>query len=348
MSTESTNSNPTLTQPEPGEERSAADRLEQLIHAQPELVSTAITANFDAIRESATLVAAARRVRLAGAGHSAAVAEVGEHLLRSVGIDARATHAFDLATYPPGFDANDLLVAVASSEDRAFASRAVQRASHAGLPSVAVVAPSGRISNATVTIPVGPDEELPIGLVCVPAGVAALAAVAGRFEPRSSLAESLPALREVVRSMLASRDVAAEVAAPLPDPERRLLLVAAGPAMPLARAAALALAEAGGLLAIAQVVEDVMLGGLRALRPGDLVVQIAPAGPADARHRDLARVCTAAGIERWRIGSGADGARWHTELPAIDEALSPVAAAIPLLWFAHALLDGTEPQPTAS
>ncbi|HMM41304.1 MAG TPA: hypothetical protein PKA95_05335, partial [Thermomicrobiales bacterium] len=137
MSTESTNSNPTLTQPEPSEERSAADRLEQLIHAQPELVSTAITANFDAIRESATLVAAARRVRLAGAGHSAAVAEVGEHLLRSVGIDARATHAFDLATYPPGFDASDLLVAVASGEDRAFASRAVQRASHAGLPSVA-------------------------------------------------------------------------------------------------------------------------------------------------------------------------------------------------------------------
>lgn len=342
MSTESTNSNQTLAQQEPGQELAEADRLERLILAQPELVSAAITANFAAIREAATLVAAARRVRLAGAGHSAAVAETGAHLLRSVGIDARAGHAFDMAMYPPGFDANDLLIAVASGEDRAYASRTVQRANHAGLPSIAVVAPRGRISNATVTIQAGPDEELPTGLVSLPAGIAALAAIAGRFEPRAPLAASLPALREAVRAALVSRDVATGVAASLAEPGRRVLLVAAGPDLPVAHAAALALAETGGRLAVAQAVEDAMLGGLKALRTGDLVVQIAPAGAAEARHGDLARVCSAVGIGRWRIGGAADGAQWHTVLPAVDEALSPLVAAIPLLWLAHALLVGTE------
>ncbi len=348
MATEPGNSNQALVQPDPGRESSAAERLERLILAQPEAVSTAITGNFDAIREAATLVAAARRVRLAGSGHSAAVAEVGAHLLRSVGIDARAGHAFDMATYPPGFDASDLLVAVTNGEDRAYASRAVQRASHAGLPSVAVAAPRGRISNASVTIEVGADEEPPTGMAGLPAAIAALAAVAARFEPRSSLAESIPMLREIVRAMLASRDVAADAASLLADPDRRLLIVAAGPSMPLARSLALALAETVGRLSGAQPIEDALLGGLRVLRPGDLVVQIAPAGPAEARDRDLARVCSAVEIERWRIGGAVDGARWHTELAAVDEPLSPAAAAIPLLWLVHAVLAGTTPISPAS
>lgn len=343
MATESTNSNQTLADAEQDREPSAAATLERLILSQPEMVSSAITANFDAIREAAALVAAARRVRLTGAGHSASIAEAGAYLLRSVGIDARAGHAFDMAIYPPGFDASDLLIAVASNDDRAYASRVVQRASHAGLPSIAVVSPQGRISNATVTVEVGVDEESPTGLVHLPAGVAALAAIAGRFEPSSMLAESLPALREVVRTALDSRATAMDAAAWLGEPGRRLLVVAAGPGMPLARSAALSFAETGGLMAGAHSVEDAMLGGLRALRPGDLVVQIAPSGPAEARHRDLARVCAAVGIELWHIGGAVDVARWHTELPAVNESLALVAAAMPLLWFTHGLLAGIAP-----
>lgn len=338
MSTESTNSNQTLVQPEPGQGQGAAERLERIILAQPDLVSAAVTDNFDAIREAAALVTGARRVRLAGSGHCAAVADVGAYLLRSIGIDARSTHAFDIATYPPGFDASDLLIAVSSGEDRSYASRAVQRASHAGLPSIAIVAPAGRISNATVTLQVGSEEESLTGLSILPAGIAAIGAIAARIEPRSALAESLPALPEAVRVTLASRDVAAEVRSLLAAPTRRSLVVAAGPSMPLARSAALAFAETGGILAGAYHLEDAMLGGIGVLKREDLIVQLAPTGPADGRHRDLARVCAAAGIERWRIGGDADGARWHTDLPAIDEALSPIAAAIPLLWLSLALM----------
>ena len=348
MATESTNSNQTVVERESNAQRSDAEHLEQVILAQPELITAAITDNLDAIREAAALVGAARRVRLAGAGYSASAAEAGGHLLRAVGIDARASHAFDLAVYPPGFDASDLLIAIASGDDRSYASRAVQRANHAGLSSIAVVTQLAPISNATITIQIGREEMTPTDLTRMPALIAALAAIAARFEPRAPLAELLPRLGELVRAILPSRDVALGVAGALADPERRVLLVAAGPAMSIARATALALAEVGGLLVMAQHVEDAILGGLRVLRPGDVVVQVAPAGPADARHRDLAQICSAVGIDRWRIGGPTDGARWHTDLPTGDETLLTVVAAIPLLWMVQSMLAGTDSDSTSS
>lgn len=346
MSIDPIDSNRALSEPDAG--RRHSQRLERLILSQPDLVSAAITGNFDSIREAAALVAAARRVRLAGSGHSAAIADIGAYLLRAVGIDARASHAFDLATYPPGFDASDLVVAVASQDDRAYASRVVQRANHAGLPAIAIVTPPGRISNATVTVSVGADDESPTGLTWLPAGIAALAAIVARVETRSALAESLPALREIVRTVLTSREIAADVARAVAAPDRRTLIVGAGPALPLARAGALAVAEAGDRLASAQHIEDAMLGGLRALQRGDLIVQIAPAGPAEPRHRDLARICSAVGIERWRIGGAADGARWHSDLPPVDEGLAPIAAAVPLLWLAQSVMTDAEIESTTS
>jgi len=335
MSNDLTDRNQTATDQSSDADLTPAEQLEACILAQPELVSAAITENFASIREAAGHIFGARRVRFSGAGHSAAIAEIGAVLLRAVGVDARAGHAFDMATYTPGFDGRDLLIAIATGEDRAYASRVVQRSGHAGLPSIAIVGPAGRISNATTTVEVGP-ANVPTHLANLPAAVAAIGGIAARFEPSSASGESLPRLREIVRSMLASRETADDVAMAIAGADARVLLVAAGPLMPLAQSAALALAETGGRLATAMSVEDALLGGLRALRKGDVVVQLAPSGPSDARHADLARVCQVAAIDRWRIGGQPEDARWHTPLPTIEESLAPIPSAIPLLWLAQA------------
>ncbi|MCO5176826.1 MAG: hypothetical protein M9890_07640 [Thermomicrobiales bacterium] len=345
MSNDLTDRNQTVADPTPDATLSLAEQLEACILAQPELVSTAITENFASIREAAAHIFEARRVRFSGAGHSAAIADIGAGLLRAIGVDARAGHAFDMATYAPGFDGRDLLIAIATGEDRAYASRVVQRSGHAGLPSIAVVGPDGIISNATTTVKVGPSN-VPTHLANLPAAVAAIGGIAARFEPSSASGDSLPKLREIVNSTLPSRAAAAEVAAAIATVDARVLIVAAGPLTALAQSAGLALAETGGRLATAISVEDALLGGLRALRRGDLVVQIAPSGPADGRHADLSRVCQVAGIDRWRIGGQPDDARWHTPLPTIEESLAPIPSAIPLLWLAHALFRTIEGAPS--
>lgn len=49
MATESTNSNQTVVERESNAQRSDAEHLEQVILAQPELITAAITDNLDAI-----------------------------------------------------------------------------------------------------------------------------------------------------------------------------------------------------------------------------------------------------------------------------------------------------------
>ena len=66
----------------------------------------------------------------------------------------------------------------------------------------------------------------------------------------------------------------------------------------------------------------------------DLLIQLAPTGPADDRQADLAVVANAIGFARWKIGGQPAGSRWHTELPATVEALTPILTAVPLQWLA--------------
>jgi glucosamine--fructose-6-phosphate aminotransferase (isomerizing) len=307
--------------------------LERVIAGQPEVISRAITANFESIRAAAVQIAGARRVRICGVGMSAEAARVGEHLLRSVGVDARAANAYDLATYPPNFDPGDLVVVIAHREGRAFASRVVLRAVQAGLSTVALVGEGGSISSAGVTVETVPQDGAATSTTAFTAGVAALAAACARFEPRSPLASAVPAYREMARAMLASREVAIEVARLIAQGSRALI-VGAGVSYPVARAGALAMKETCYQPVEGLHLEDALQGGLLSLNPGDVLIQIAPEGASDDRQTDLARVAKMVGFERWKIGGREDGSRWHSPLPDVAEIATPILSMIPLQWLA--------------
>lgn len=319
--------------------------LEETIAGQPAAISEAITSNFDAIRAAATQVAAARRVRLSGVGASWHAALVGEHMLRSIGVDARATHAFDLATYPTSFDPGELLIVISHRGGRTYSARALQRAVHAGLKSVAILGKGGSLSGADVTIETVPLERSTTHTASFTAAMAVLAAVVARCEPRSVLAPAVASLQETVRSMLASRDTAREVAQTMVEPERRTLITGVYGNHAIARGGALSVKEAAYLVVEGNHVEDALHGGLLGMNPGDVLIQIAPEGPADDRQADLAVVSNTIGFERWKIGGSRDGARWHTPLAHGPEVISPILATIPLQWLALecALLRGTNP-----
>lgn len=319
--------------------------FEAEVEGQPSTVSAAITSNFDSIRAAAALVAEARRVRLCGVGTSGHAARVGEYMLRAIGVDARSAHAFDLATYPTSFDPGELLIVISHHAAKTFSARALQRAVHSGLKTIAIVTRDGSISGANVSIETIPRESSITSTASFSAAMAVLAAIAARCEPRSSLAPAVASLNETIRSMLTSRETAAEVATVIAEPERRTLITGAYGNCAAASAGALWIKQASYLVVEGVHVEDALHGALLAMNPGDVLVQIAPEGPSDDRQADLAVVANHVGLHRWRIGGARDGARWHTEIPSMPEIISPALVTIPLQWLAleSALARGTNP-----
>jgi glucosamine 6-phosphate synthetase-like amidotransferase/phosphosugar isomerase protein len=324
-----------MTQPAPGVDREhGLARLEATISGQPDAISQAITANFDGIRDAAVLVAGARRVRLCGVGLSATTAQVAEQILRTIGIDARAANAFDTATYPTSFDPGDLLLVFAHRGTNAYTARVLQRAIHAGLKTIVISdQPDGmRGSEVRIDTTRGRDDDAPAAPFT--AALAILAAIAARCEPQSRLASYVASLPEMARTMLVSRETAAEVAEVAIQPDRRTLILGAGGNAGAARAGALLVKTLAHLVCEGMHLEDAIHGGLLAQRPDDLVIQISPVGPADDRQADLAVVSNSIGFQRWKIGARQDGNRWHTPLPDTVDALTPILTAIPLQWLA--------------
>ncbi|HUG14540.1 MAG TPA: SIS domain-containing protein [Thermomicrobiales bacterium] len=319
--------------------------LEETIESQPAAISEAIASNFETIRAAATLVAAARRVRLCGVGASWHAAMVGEHMLRSIGVDARVTHAFDLATYPTSFDPGELLIVISHRGGKTYSARALQRAAHAGLKTAAIVGRGGSLSGADATIETVDLERSSTHTASFTASMAVLAAIAARCEPRSSMAPAVASLQESVRTMLATRDTASEVAGVMTETDRRTLITGVYGNHAIARGGALAVKETAYLVVEGNHLEDGLHGGILGLNPGDVLIQLAPEGPADDRQADLAVVANAIGLQRWKIGGAPDGARWHSTLPSAPEIISPILTTIPLQWLALecALQRGTNP-----
>lgn len=326
-------------------ERAPVTALEESILSQPAAVAAALTSNADAIRTASAMVAAARRVRLCGVGASGHAAQVGEHLMRSVGIDARAVNAYDLAVYPTNFEPGELLIVFTHRGGVNYTSRALGRAIRAGLKTIAITGRDADGVRADVNIATTPRERSATHTVSFTSAMAVTAEICARCEPRSALASALASLPEHLRAVLTSRAIAADVAREMVMPDRRTLICGAGALHPIARGGALSVKEAAYLVVEGNHLEDSIHGGLHGLNPGDVLIQLAPDGASNDRNDDLADIADALRLLRWKIGGPPLRARWHTPLPAVPEAISPIIATVPLQWLALecALSRGTDP-----
>jgi glutamine---fructose-6-phosphate transaminase (isomerizing) len=326
-------------------QRTSASAFERAIASQPDVISDAITTNLDKLRAAMAIVAGARRVRLTGSGASFHAAEIGEHLLRAIGVHATATNAFDLASFPTGFEPGDAVIVVSHSGVTRYARQALSRATQSGLKTIVITAEDSPLTSGDVVIGTMQRETSGTASASTTTALAVIAAIAARFEPHSELASAVPTIPESVRSMLPSRQTALQVAEIAAESNRRTLILGAGGLAPLARLGALMAKVTSYQVIEGMHIEEGIYGGIQTLQPDDLIIHLAGQDPAEGRHADLSHLTDAIGFRRWKIGGSPDRSTWHTALPRVPGVISPILTAIPLQWLALeiARFRGTNP-----
>jgi glucosamine--fructose-6-phosphate aminotransferase (isomerizing) len=165
--------------------------------------------------------------------------------------------------------------------------------------------------------------------------LALLAAAEGRDEGLAHAVEALPDQIAFLLGQESWEELGARFA------ERRCAwFVGAGPNHATALEGALKLTEAAGVPAVGLDAEQFLHGAWAGVHRDHLVVVVAPPGAARVRCREAARVARTAGAAVLALCAEDDRevAALATEtiaLPDCDEALSPIAAVVPLQLIAY-------------
>jgi glucosamine--fructose-6-phosphate aminotransferase (isomerizing) len=325
----------------------------EAIYAQPGALRLVLRDNADAVREAAARLRAAERVYLCGIGTSWHACLVGQLLLAragGLGHRARAFHSFEFVDYweepPPG----TAVIVVSHRGTKRYSLEALRKAKAGG--GVAVVI-TGRGSGeglqiADVTLSTVEQESSAAHTVSYTTAMALLAALAAEVGGDAELGAALEAIPDQM-ALLLGQEAWEELAARHAD-HRRYWFVGGGPNAATAFEAALKMSEANHSLAVGFDAEQVLHGPWAALEPRDLVVAVAPPGPAHARLVTLGRAAREVGapllsvVEEGDKELGALSAE-SIALPPVPELLTPILAVVPLQLFTYhlALLRGVNP-----
>lgn len=330
---------PSAPPPASGREpRSSAAPAALPANTLPDAIQRAVVDNLDGIRALADRLRGARRVRLAGVGSSWHLAEAGEQVLRSIGMDARAANAFDLATWPSHLEPDEVLLLLChpGQNQNAYTARLASRCTHSGLPFLAISHGSTpQMQPAAVHIDLsqtpGAQEE-PFA-----ASFAVLLTIAARCAPESPTARAATTLRDQVRH--AQQAGGTDLQHLARAARAGVTLVGAGPSLAVAHHAAQRLRADVLVSATVQHLDSALAGGLKGLPPTHLLIHLAPSGQAIERHIDLSawrhhteRIAT------WTIGPSVvrrteprgDSAQEYTYTPLVNvpEAASPLQLAV--------------------
>jgi glucosamine--fructose-6-phosphate aminotransferase (isomerizing) len=338
----------------------AATALYETIINQPEIVGRVLDATRQACDEAGEALASRGRVFVAGTGSSSHAAVVGEHLLRTAGIEAFATTSFDFAVYPRPLRATDALIVISHTGGTQYGAQAIERAAGAGALVIGITRVSSKMTGDHIRIPTGPNERSDTYTASYIASLGVLGAVAVAAGRKSgtdiaALSDAVGALPATLGHVIVERcavDPVAEAAAA----RGRVILIGAGPNAVTSREGALKIKESSYITAEGFELETALHGALQAVEPGDLAVLIAADGPAVGRMKDTLRVLSAIGARTWVVadervanafgaqGDGA-GAEWLLSYPTVPEVISPAVATVPLQLLAARIaeLRGTNP-----
>jgi glucosamine--fructose-6-phosphate aminotransferase (isomerizing) len=323
--------------------------LYRTIHRQPEIVRGVLTDCAEAANQVAALLRKARRVYLAGTGTSSHAAVVGEHMLRSVGMDAYGMTNFDFVNYPRPVDSNDAVIAISHRGSKTYGKRAIALALEAGASVIGLTGQGSAMAGSAVRLETAPSEESSTHTASYTANLAALAliarAVGAEGSPgRAGLDDGLARLPALLEDLLASEDAVRPAAAALAA-SGRLVLAGAGPNAVTAREGALKVKESSYLIAEGFELETILHGGLQAVEAGDLSVIIVAAGPAVERTLAAVRALDMIGARVLVVADASVADRVPeaergpyegrvVSFESLPEPLSPIAAVLPLQLLA--------------
>jgi glucosamine--fructose-6-phosphate aminotransferase (isomerizing) len=327
-----------------------ASALYRSIHRQPEVLRDVLRREAEHARQAAEILGRARRVYLTGTGTSSHAAIVADYLFRSLGLDAEARSAFDLANYGPRLRPDDAVVAISHRGSKRFGKRVLELAATAGTPSIGITGVDSPMSGPSVILQTSPQETSSTHTMSYTGSLMALAmigvAVAERNgagpHPWRPVLEAMPGTYERVLERAHLIQPMAEALAR----SGRLVIAGAGPNTATAREGALKVKESSYLVAEGFEIENLLHGGLQPLQAGDLaVVLVSSQDAAVERAHDLVRALGILGATTLIVR---DEARSFplpaTDAPAVPpatfllptapELLSPMLTVLPLQLLA--------------
>ena len=339
---------------------SHSSALYQSIHRQPEILRDVLQREAEPARHAAEILAGSRRVYLAGTGTSSHAAFVTEYLYRSLGLEAEARTAFDLANYGPRIRPDDVVVLISHRGAKTYGNRVLELARAAGAKSIGVTGLDSPMSIPDVILHTAPQETSSTHTMSYTGNLMALAMAGVAYGERSGpsphpLRAVLDGMPTAFETVLRRGHVLQPVAQALAQ-SGRLVLAGAGPNVQTAREGALKVKESSYLVAEGFEFENLLHGGIQPLTAGDTAVVLVPPSPAAERASDLVRVLELLGAVILVIHDDSHpfavpaieppGPPVSTFLvPSVPELLSPMVSVLPLqiLACSTAEIRGTNP-----
>ena len=272
----------------------ATTNLERQIRSQPEALSALLDSSEvrQQVHEAAERLHRARRLWIVGTGTSLHAAELGASLIQLSGRQAQAVPAMQFVDFAPLVGPQDGIVVITHTAETAYALSTRAQAFSAGLGPVMITKRGSNFPDAIETVDKETSETYTVSYT---AAVLALALLANELGAEGLDGATLRRVPDAVAAAIADPSIDS-----IPQPDRVLVFVGAGPGAVTAREGALKLREASRFLAEGYDAEYLLHGsavpldardGLVALFPPDpngLVEAIA--GAADSEHVNVTRV----------------------------------------------------------
>ena len=334
-------------------------RMYDAILAQPAAIERVLNMEAEAVDRLADLLARTGAVHLVGIGTSWHAAMAGAHLLRTTGgrPGARAWNAQEFCLAPPPLGPETAVVVLSHGGKRRYSTQALEMARDAGAATGAITALGSALADDAAGAVVRTSEHDPSAAFTVShtTALTVLAMLAlsvgdreggegdsGDREGMDAAGTLRPALSQL--HVLMEWCIAAEIgvralATEIKD-ARLAIFVGAGPNVATAYEAALKVSEASRLPAFGYQAEQFLHGPFVMLEPADVVVAVVPAGPGRERVLEVVGAANGAGAHTVVLADEADQAafavaRTGLRLPAVPEALSPIAYLGPLQLLAY-------------
>jgi glutamine---fructose-6-phosphate transaminase (isomerizing) len=239
-------------------------------------------------------LAAGERLWLVGTGTSLHAAELGAAMMARAGIDSRFASSMEFARRAP-LRAGDGVIVISHTGETAYARAARARALYLGAETLSLTATGVGWPEA---IEVTERERSETYTRSYTAALAVLALIAGELGAEGLGPEAVVAAAAAAQAALAEPGIDG-----LPEPERLLVLAAAGPAVVTAREGALKLREAARLAAEGYDAEYLLHGSAVPLDGRDALLLVGR--DEDGLLRELGRAAEAEGIAVGRLGEKA-------------------------------------------
>ncbi len=323
------------------------------IYAQPGAIRLVLRHNGGTLKAAGERLRTVERVFLSGIGTSWHACLVGELLLSRIGRlghRVRAFHSFEFKNYWPDPGPKTGMIVVSHRGTKRFSLEALQKAKAGGGVGIAITGlGSGEgLKIADYMLTTVDQESSAAHTISYTTALSLLAALAAELGGDAEAAHALEALPDQM-ALLLGQESWEELAARFAD-RRRYYFVGGGPNTATAYEAALKMNEANYTTTVGMNCEQVLHGPWAALEASDLVVLVAPPGPAYERCLALAKVAKEIGAPVVGIVEEGDAEISalcaHTvTLPPIPELLTPILAVVPLQLFTYhlALQRGTNP-----